>query len=257
MTAKTDALSKLSTAQSLINDIVDDVTAIDDSGTGGSCPTWLAPCDYDLNEQSVYFDPSVHIPAMAAHWNSMTTYFSRMATNIPDGAVLFIGDSNIQGMCTSAINPHSVNMGIGGDIMRGVIHRTKTYEPLSRAGCVVIWIGTNDFYAEGANWLGNMQLMVTKIMNHFDGGPVIYCTIPPIASGSQSGYFQQANIDTINAYIVSQAPSYPHVTVLDTATPLKNGTSYLHSSYSLDGIHLNAAGQAMVMGMIETATEGL
>lgn len=231
----------------------DNAALIEDPCVNG----FKTPHDYELNEQSVYFSPSAHIASSAAHWEASNYCHGYMAANIPDGAGLFFGDSNMEGLCTQAIDPYAVNLGISGDIQRGLIHRTKAYEPLSRAGYVVVMVGTNDFASEGANWVYNTPLFAQKIHNHFKGGPLIRCLIPPVTSSVQTTYMTQANINTINAAIISDAANYPNVTVVDIATPLKNGGTYLHSSYSLDGIHLNAAGQAVVINAIKTAIENL
>jgi len=250
MTAKTDALTKLATAQSLIDDIVDDVTAIDDSGTGGSCETWLPTNDFDLDVAAVAF-------TAPSHWTNMKVYHDRMKPTINPGAVFFIGDSHFQGLSVSSVHPYSVNLGIGGDVMRGVINRTIGYTPLDSAGAVVLCIGINDFLYEGSNYIYNMPFMMDKILDHFEGGPVIWCLIPPIASANQTGVMTQANINTANGWIVSKAASYPNVTIVDVTADLKDGSGFLKSTHTIDGIHLNGTGYGVLIPAIKTALEGI
>jgi len=60
-----------------------------------------------------------------------------------DGAVVFIGDSHIEGLAASAVTPRAENFGIGGDTLPGVTGRLRTLD-LHRARAIVILAGFND-----------------------------------------------------------------------------------------------------------------
>ena len=52
---------------------------------------------------------------LTAYYHRMLGYHERMDGNVPDGAVIFIGDSITQGLCVSEVALQSVNYGIGTD----------------------------------------------------------------------------------------------------------------------------------------------
>lgn len=214
--------------------------------TPPSCETWPTPSDFQLDGGTVAFTPSTY-------WTARKNYLDRMRPTIHSGSVFFIGDSHFDGMAVSTVTPYSVNLGIGGDTMRGVLNRTSGYTPLDSASAVVLLIGVNDFLYEGANWIYNVPFMMDKLLNHFEGGKVIWCLIPPIAQANQSGVLTQANIDTANGWIVSKAAAYPNVTVVDVISQLKDTNGYLKSTHTIDGIHLNANGYNVLIPAIQGA----
>jgi len=55
------------------------------------------------------------------HYRQMLVFCRRVDTCAPDNAVLFVGDSFIQGMCVSAVADKAVNLGIGGDTIVGLL----------------------------------------------------------------------------------------------------------------------------------------
>lgn len=234
-----------SSMEASISSIREKISLIPEEGS--SCKTWRSPCNYALDGGIVYY-------SAPSHWNTMKVHHDRMIPNIHSGSIFFIGDSHFQGLATPSINPFSVNLGIGGDTMRGVINRTSNYTPLKSAGAVCLLIGVNDFSYEGANWVYNVPLMIDKLLKHFSGGPLFWLLIPPIKAASESGYLTQENINTTNSLIVSKASSLSNVHIIDISTPLKNGGTHLDNSYSLDGIHLNGSGQLVIINKLK---EGL
>ena len=65
-------------------------------------------------------------------------------SNIPDGAIVFIGDSIMSGLDVSEIAPNSLNYGIGNDTTVGVLKRLSKYKSVKKATAVVLSIGIND-----------------------------------------------------------------------------------------------------------------
>ena len=63
---------------------------------------------------------------------------------VPTGAVIFLGDSIVQGLATAAVAPASVNYGIGTATTVDLIGALPSYRSLERAGSVVLSIGIND-----------------------------------------------------------------------------------------------------------------
>ncbi len=69
---------------------------------------------------------------------------SRLDGGSADGRVVFLGSSTFQGLDVSAITPYGLNLGIGGDTLRGLSERAGHYRSLNTARAVWINIGFND-----------------------------------------------------------------------------------------------------------------
>ena len=67
-----------------------------------------------------------------------------MDGTVPDGSVLFLGDSITMALVTSAVSDDSVNYGIGYQRSDQLIESMSIYESINRARLVVVSIGTND-----------------------------------------------------------------------------------------------------------------
>src|SRR5450432_2394781 len=66
---------------------------------------------------------------------------------VPAGAVVFVGDRQVQGLDVASVASVAVNYGIGGDTTVGVLRRLPLYASLTRARAVVLEVGTNDLAA--------------------------------------------------------------------------------------------------------------
>lgn len=93
-------------------------------------------------ERKLGWTPQVQ--ELAGYYRTMLHHQVRMDGIVPDKAVVFIGDSLIQGLYTDAVVRPSVNYGIGGDTTVGVLARLSEYRSLLRASAVVLAIGVND-----------------------------------------------------------------------------------------------------------------
>lgn len=69
-------------------------------------------------------------PEITQHYVETAVFLERIDNNIPDEAVIFIGDSGIQGLCVSAVVCPSVNFGIGTDTTVGVLKRCPSINRL-------------------------------------------------------------------------------------------------------------------------------
>ena len=78
------------------------------------------------------------------YYHEMLAYHKRMDGNIPENAVIFIGDSLTQSLAVAAISPLSVNYGIGNDTSIGVLRRIDEYRSIKRSRIIVVAIGIND-----------------------------------------------------------------------------------------------------------------
>src|SRR5262245_21550491 len=66
-------------------------------------------------------------PAQRPVYQQIQAFQIKVDGNVPDGSVLFFGDSLVQGLCVVAVTPNAVNFGIGGDTTAGLLDRLPHY----------------------------------------------------------------------------------------------------------------------------------
>jgi hypothetical protein len=117
-------------------------------------------------------------PEAAEHYHTMTVYYSMMDSNIPDNAIIFIGDSLTQSLPVSAITPVGVNFGIGDDTSIAVIKRLKQYSSIRRAKIVIIAIGLNDLSIRGPNEvIKNYENIINSIPPNIE---IVFNAVHPV-----------------------------------------------------------------------------
>lgn len=188
-------------------------------------------------------------------YERMTVYHQTMDGSIPDGSVLFIGDSITQSLATSAITNRSVNLGIGADTTLGVIKRLPLYKSIDRASAVVLAIGVNDIY-EGVDRL-DTSVNYKNILNHIPSHiAVIASSVIPIDSVAQRKGFTNADIVLLNKDIKSLTEEHENVVYLDTYGDLKDETGYLRKAFHIgDGVHLSDKGYSILIRNLKDALD--
>ena len=169
-----------------------------------------------------------------------------MDANIPDGAVIYIGDSLTQGLCVTAVTTPSVNFGIGNDTTIGVLKRLPEYHSLERASVCVIAIGVNDLKRRGnEEIIINYSLILQTIPPHL---PLIFSAILPLderVRDDLSGW--NTRIKELNSGLkaLCEAQS-PKCTFVDAGPKLADSSGNLRKEYhESDGVHLNGVGNAI------------
>ena len=179
------------------------------------------------------------------HYQRMMNYHRYMDGNIPEGAVLFIGDSITQGLCTSAVWECSVNYGIGSDTTVGVLQRLADYASMARAGAVVVAIGVNDLARrDNAAILENYK----KIMEAVPAGtPLVFSAVLPLDERAKDiKEDRNPRIRELNAGLASLCATDERCSVVDATAALTDDTGNLNPGYHAgDGVHLNTAGYAL------------
>ena len=136
-------------------------------------------------------------PILSFH-ERMVDYHRSMDGSIPEGSVLFIGDSITQALATSAVTNHSVNFGIGSDTTQDVIDRLPLYKSVERAKTVVLAIGINDIY-QGLD-PGDTLVNFKRIFEYIPSNVLVIATsIIPIGSGAERKGFTNAKILSLNS----------------------------------------------------------
>ncbi|WNO09072.1 GDSL-type esterase/lipase family protein [Teredinibacter sp. KSP-S5-2] len=175
-------------------------------------------------------------------YQNMVTFHQRVSGNIPKGAVLFIGDSIIQGLAVNAVAGNAVNLGIGGDTSAGVIRRIEDYRYLESASVIVIAIGVNDLAGASSNQaiVANIETILQRLPSKVK---VVLSAILPVdeqASSGLLGYNQR--IGEINNALNMLAKKHGAV-FIDAGADMKDANGNLKRILHIgDGLHLNPTG---------------
>ena len=178
------------------------------------------------------------------HYKRMMVYHQYMDGNVPEGAVVFVGDSITQGLCVSAVWDRAVNYGIGSDTTVGVLQRLPKYASMSRAAAVVIAIGVNDLKRrDNAEILGNYK----KIMDAVPAGtPLVFSAVLPLDDRAKAeAENRNGRIRELNKGLAELCATDTRCYFVDITASLVDETGNLQPSFHVgDGVHLNTAGYA-------------
>jgi lysophospholipase L1-like esterase len=104
---------------------------------------------------------------------------ARMDAAVPDGAVVFLGDSNTFTLVAAAVAPIAVNFGMGALRSDQLLDFLPTYRCLARAAAVSIMVGTNDIFDGRAEGLEDRYAAILAKIPA--GIPVVFSSVPPLA----------------------------------------------------------------------------
>lgn len=175
-------------------------------------------------------------------------------------AVVFVGDSLIAGYKLSEAFPDlkTANVGIGGDVTRGMLFRIKEDVGDLNPKAVVICCGTNDLSAhtDPALVLENLSLAIDQLREGDAKLPIIMCTIPPrdvLDAPTKPGA-----IEKLNDGIKQLAGGKENVVVVDIFALLATPEGLPVAEYfGTDKIHLSEAGYAKWTEQLKPALEKL
>ena len=180
------------------------------------------------------------------HFHRMLCYHKRMDGNVPDGSVVFIGDSITQGLCVSAVTCPSVNYGIGSDTTLGVLQRLPDYRSIDRASVVVFAIGINDMQRRSNDEiLENYRLIIEQIPKTTQ---IVFSAALPLDQESREEWHgrNQDRIKRLNSSIQRLANTNSRVFFVDAGSLLVDASGNLADKFhDGDGVHLNSKGNAI------------
>lgn len=166
---------------------------------------------------------------------------------IDQGAVVFLGDSIIQGwgegLDAAFPGMKVANRGISGDTSRGVLIRLEEDVFAANPSAVVLLIGTNDLEEGAAPEViaNNVQLILEAISKFNPEMPIIFCDVMP-SSSQMSRPTEQ--IQAVNALYRNILQNYPQATRLDTFSLFDNGKGNASLNEFPDLLHPNELGYA-------------
>jgi autotransporter-associated beta strand protein len=178
-------------------------------------------------------------------WEDKRNKWATEATNNQD-KVVFIGDSITDGWSSLStdfpkFNGKVLNMGISGDMSRGVLTRIQDVIDVNPKA-VSLLIGTNDITHFGPNSdeiatiiVNNIDAIIKALHARLPNLPIIVSTIMPTGNTRQ---------DVVNALLKTTLANRPFVSICDVNSRFKSHPGGYSGLYS-DGLHPNPAGYSV------------
>jgi lysophospholipase L1-like esterase len=190
------------------------------------------------------------------HYRRMMVYHEYMDGNVPEDAVVFIGDSITQGLCVSAVAPRAINYGIGSDTTFGVLKRMPKYKSLEKCGAVVFAIGVNDLARRSnEDIVDNWKLISERVP---ENTPVLFSAILPMDLSQKEGKsMSNERIIELNGALEKLCAEKGHAFV-DAGPQLRNDQGDLDAAFHTgDGVHLNTAGYERWIAVLKEGLQSL
>lgn len=182
-----------------------------------------------------------------------SAFHARIDEMLPEGCVLFFGDSAIHGLYVNEISPVGVNFGIGGDKIDQVGSRIESCDSLSSASAVVVWTGFNDL-AGAPRELEEIMSDYTSLINSIPKQiPIVCVGLPPV---DEQVYAKAMNssIDRFNGEVEKISRAREEVSYLDPAAWFSDEQGHLRRELHVgDGVHLNLQGRRLAAFLIRKA----
>ena len=179
----------------------------------------------------------------------------RMDGSVPKGSVVFIGDSMVESLVTSAVAEPSVNYGVGGDTTEGVLSRMTLYNSINDAKAVVLALGVNDLKLNvpSEEIIGNYQSILDSIPAQT---AIVVNALHPVDEMTIKHSIANADIIGLNAELAQLVASYPNATFTDLSAQLADGQGQLASQNHVgDGLHLSTEGYRIWIEQLKDVLE--
>jgi lysophospholipase L1-like esterase len=181
---------------------------------------------------------------------SLEIMYKRQAQNLPADAVLFFGDSHIQGLAVTAVSPKAVNFGIGHQQLQRLSVNINGYHGLVQAEKIIIGIGINDLLnapefkpdAAIAQLLNSLQCCLTKV--------VLLSALPVNEIKLQKPGLNKI-ISVFNQQVQETALT-AGFSYIELGPAFVDHSGQLAPKYDLgDGLHLNPAGYQLLIDQLK------
>jgi lysophospholipase L1-like esterase len=200
------------------------------------------PTPYPKNERDW---PGVGVIRVFGFMTQNRQYFwSQRQVN--QGAVVFVGDSNIGGWETlkDDFAPlHVANVGIGGDVSRGLLFRLKEDVIDLKPKAVVILIGANDMSAKEdlSLLLSNLTSILNMLKGYKNSLPIVLCKLPP--RDNLEAPVSRTDLLELNSRLDNLSKTYSNLALLDLYRLLASPDASVDpQNFADDKIHISAAG---------------
>lgn len=192
-----------------------------------------------------------HAQEFTSYYYTLVRQHQRIDPNVPHGAVIFIGDSMIQGLAVAAVAERGVNYGISGDTTAGVLKRLSVYQSLSRAGGIVVLVGVNDLgMGRGDTLIDNYREILASLPRDRN---IVVSAILPIDEHVLRFPSGNSQIQEMNAQLETLCGQFSQVSFTNPGPSLADHGGNLRNEFHVgDGIHLNRAGYRVLIDALKT-----
>lgn len=192
--------------------------------------------------------------------NSMSVTFDRLETQLRTTSIPMYGDSITQAMDVSQIGPNIVNMGINGSTIRDFLGRVNRSllggAAISRHSAAAIFaIGINDTQYEYQHGAPQNPPYLMDLAAGWMTGKWVIIKILPVNETMYSSV-TNASIDAVNAHTQAVFGGRSGFAIVDAKSMLAPSGQLL-PAYTIDGLHLSAAGYAQLYPLIQAALASL
>lgn len=173
---------------------------------------------------------------------TLYAFYLRRDQGIPNGSVVFLGDSHTHALCTSCVAPNAVNYGIPSLTSQELLIQAAQYQALGQASTILIQIGHNDLKTAGDEDVINaVQQLLTEMPP--ETRQIITLQFPVDESVHQRLTGYNARKQVLNDAIkrICKSPCEP----LDLWPRLYQDQQIVQRYFLADGIHLSAEGNAL------------
>ena len=196
------------------------------------------------------------IPVMVDHYNTKLAAFKKQ--KVTSGKILFLGNSITEmGDFKKLLGDSTIiNRGIGGDITFGILERLDEVTRFKPSKLFLL-IGINDLYKKIPEdvVLENMFMIISRIHKESPNTQVFVHSILPVNNSFKNfpkGYDVMENIVVVNTQLskISKRFNYTYV---DLYKDFIDKEGNLNATYSVDGLHLSAAGYKLWIKILKDA----
>lgn len=194
------------------------------------------------------------LPVRLQHYGSRLAAFQKAPVAVVK--IMFLGDDVIeQGNWRRLLKDSTVvQRGISGDNTFGVLHRLDEAARF-KPGKIIILLGANDL-ARGlpvARVLENLFSLAGQVHGRVPNAQVVMMSLLPVNATVKDFPALHARDEDIRE-LNGQLKKYQEVikyTFVDVYTPLLDQQNNLHTSYTIDGVHLNPAGYQVLLEQLK------
>ncbi len=182
--------------------------------------------------------------AIAYYKSNLSVFYERVARNLPSQAILFYGDSLIQGLAVDSVVPVAVNFGIGHARVDEVSENLRRQARVEEARAIVVGVGINDILAGEAE--GVAQGYRTLLDSIPGSAPIIVSLVLPVDENIVRQEGVNSKVAQVNKALMQMCETTPRASCLSWSDAILSPSGQLDPRFHLgDGLHLNARGNAV------------
>lgn len=173
------------------------------------------------------------------------------------GRVVFLGSSTFQGLDVSAVTPVGLNLGLGGDTIKGLADRMTDYTSPRHASAVIVNIGLNDLMQRCTLPKNSLATVLTQVPASI---PILVLGVQAIDTalhGARCDGRIAELIGDLNKQQAQACASRPACTFVQHPANLQAAPTPASSILENDGIHLSASGYLELIHALRSALADL